>query len=260
MQKAVIASLALCCSLFGTVIIDNPTSDVINVNLSNQSVNRIVLPTTIIDVAFSKEKGIDIKVTDNQAFIKFLPVQKEKVRIMGDGKTEVIGEPEVVYDKAQSSEIFFVTANKTYSFAVHPKDMEAETVIINDFGSKKNAILAYESDDPYISTMSKIISGVLKGGSPQGYKAKKVNNIIQKTDRLATTETMRFDGVLYGASLLEVENKTDQPIVLNAKDYIIHAIDTPKAIAIYYDNEVNHLLPYSKAQVVIVTKGGKDTK
>ena len=52
-------------------------------------------------------------------------------------------------------------------------------------------------------------------------------------------------------------NKTDKAILLNPKDYIKLAKDTPKAISIYYGNEVNHLLPYAKAKIVIITKGGQ---
>ena len=260
MKKLILALLALSVNLFGINIIDNPTSGVINVNVSNSSVNRIVLPTTILDLAYSKEKGIYIKISDNQAFIKFLPIQKEKVRALGKDKYEVVGEPEIVYDKAQASEVFFVTANKTYSFALNPQDMEAETIVINDFSATKEEILKYESDDAYTQTMAKITESILRGGTPQGYKVKKVGKVISNNSTLTTTEIMDYDGVLYKATLLEVENKTKNAIRLNPKDYIQIAKDAPKSISIYYGNEVNHLLPLSKAQIVIISKGGRNQK
>lgn len=246
--------------LFAVNIIDNPSSDVINVNVSNSSVNRIVLPSQILDVAYSKEKGIDIKISNNQAFVKFLPIQKEQVKNVSKDQYESVGEPEIIYDKAKSSEVFFVTADRTYSFVLNPKDIEAETIIVNDFSVSKGEILKYESDDPYMSTMAKITENILKGGTPQGYKAKKIDKILSSNEILVIKELMNYDGVLYKATLLEVENKTDKALRLDAKDYISIAKDSPKAISIYYNNEVNHLLPYSKAQVVIITKGGRGTK
>lgn len=261
MKKITLVALfASFTNLFAINVIDNPTNDVINVNVSNKSVNRIVLPTKILDVAYSKEKGMDIQIADNQAFIKFLPIQKEKVRVVGKDKYEPVGEAEIVYDKAQSSEVFFVTESKTYSIALNPMDMEAETIIINDFSATKDTILKYESDDPYMSTMGKMTETILKGGTPQGYKVKKINKVVSKTNVLTTKELTSYDGVLYKAVLIEVENKTKNAVVLNPKDYIQIAKDTPRAISIYYGNEVNHLLPYSKAQVVIITKGGRNLK
>ncbi|WP_270983110.1 TraK domain-containing protein [Campylobacter helveticus] len=260
MKKSLLLALALSKSLFALNIIDNPSSDIININVSNSSVNRIVLPAQILDVVYSKEKGIDIKISDNQAFIKFLPIQKEKVRVTGKNQVEPIGEPEIVYDKAGNSEVFFVTASKTYSFSLNPKDMEAETIIINDFSASKEEILKYESDDSYMKTMAKITESILKGGTPQGYKTKKIDKVLSKNSTLITKELMNYDGVLYRATLLEVENKTDKAIVLDSKDYIRIAKESPKAISIYYNNEVNHLLPYSKAQIVIITKGGRNQK
>lgn len=88
-------------------------------------------------------------------------------------------------------------------------------------------------------------------------RVKKVNKILQDTTLLQTKEVNLYNGVLYSATVLEVKNKTDKAIVLNPKDYIKFAKDTPKAISIYYANEVNHLLPYSTASVVIITKAVK---
>ena len=59
---------------------------------------------------------------------------------------------------------------------------------------------------------------------------------------------------MYQAHLLEVKNKTKEAIILNPKEFIPIAEDSPKSISIYYDNEVNHLLPLGYAKVVIITK------
>lgn len=253
-NKIFFISLFIGLNLNAMVVIDNPPSGAININVSNRSVNRLVLPSQILDVSFSKEKGVDIKIVDNQAFIKYQPILKQKVKITGRNKEEPVGQPETIYDKAESSEIFFITQAKTYSIILNPTDMEAETIVINDFSANKEDILKYESDDPFVATMAKISKSIFTNGVPQGYKVKKINKILEKTSKLETKEVNLYSGVLYSVAVLEVRNKTDKALVLNPKNYIKFAKDTPKAISIYYDNEVNHLLPYSKASVVIITK------
>lgn len=253
-NKIFFISLFIGLNLNAMVVIDNPPSGAININVSNRSVNRLVLPSQILDVSFSKEKGVDIKIVDNQAFIKYQPILKQKVKITGRNKEEPVGQPETIYDKAESSEIFFITQAKTYSIILNPTDMEAETIVINDFSANKEDILKYESDDPFVATMAKISKSIFTNGVPQGYKVKKINKILEKTSKLETKEVNLYSGVLYSVAVLEVRNRTDKALVLNPKNYIKFAKDTPKAISVYYDNEVNHLLPYSKASVVIITK------
>lgn len=256
-KKFIVALTCLFTGAHAIIVIDNPPSDAITINVSNRSVNRLVLPSQILDVSYSKEKGINIKVVDNQAFIKYQPMLKQKVRVTGKNKEEPVGPPETIYDKAESSEIYFITQAKTYSIVLNPVDIEAETIVINDFAASKEEILKYESDDPFVATMAKISKSIFTNGVPQGYKSKKVNKVLEKTATLETKEINFYSGVLYSVSVLEVKNRTDKALVLNPKNYIKFAKDTPKAISIYYANEVNHLLPYATASVVIITKGAK---
>jgi len=253
-KKIILALLMATASMLAVTVIDNPTSQTITINVSNKSVNRIVLPSKILDMAYSKEKGVDIKIADNQAFIKYVPVQKEQVHVIAKDKVEKIGEPEIVYDKAKPSEVFFVTEGKTYAFALNPQDIEATTIIVNDFSKNAKEIIKYETDDTYISTLANISSLILKGSSPQGYKVKQLDNLLNEQADLKIKEITRYEGVIYTASLLEVSNKTNKSKKLNPKDYIAYANGSAKSITAYYDNEVNYLLPFGNAYVVIVTK------
>jgi len=257
MKKMLLMLIMTTAKIFAVTVINNPTSDTITINVSNKSVNRIVLPSKILDVAYSKEKGVNIKIVDNQAFIKYIPIKKEKVQVIAKEKVKKISEPEIIYNKAKPSEVFFVTDGKTYAFALNPKDIEAQTIIVNDFTRKAKEIIKYETDDDYISTLAKISQQILKGGSPQGYKVKQLDNLLSDTADLKIKQVTTYEGVIYSASLIEVLNKTDKPKKLNPKDYIKYSTGAPKAIAAYYDNEVNNLLPFGKAFVVIVTKAKK---
>lgn len=239
-----------------TTIIDNPASDTIAINVSSHSVNRIVLPAKVLDIAYSKEKGVDIKIVDNQAFIKYVPIQKEQVQVIAKDRMEKVGEPEIIYHKAKSSELFVVTERGTYAFALNPKNIEAQTIIVNSFGKKTKEILKYETEDSHVATLTKISEQIFKGSSPQGYKVKQINRPIDSyfKEGLIAKEVSTYEGVIYMASLIEVENRTNNPQRLDPKSYIKYAKGAPKAIAIYYGNEVNYLLPLKKAQVVIITK------
>jgi len=247
----------------GVTVIDNPTSETINVNVSNKSANRIVLPSKILDIAYSKEKGIDIKPNENQAFVKFVPITKEKVKVTGKEKTEkveTLGEPEFIYDKAVASEAFFVTEGKTYALNLIPKDIDAQTIIINDFSKKAEDIVKYETEDDYMSTLAKISQSILNGNSPNGYNVKVVNGNTIDKQTYKFRQTAIYDGVLYNATFFEVESTSNQPITLNPKNFIQYSNGTPRAITIYYGNEVNALLPMNKAIVLIIGKVAKNGK
>ena len=238
---------------FGATIIDNPSSQTINVNVSNKSVNRIVLPNKILDTSYSKEKGISVQISGNEAFIKYVPTKKEKVRQVGN-RTEVVGKPEFLYNEAKGAEIFFITEGNTYAFALNPVDMEAETIIVNDFTSERKEILKYETENDYVATLSKITQQVLANNTPQGYKLKEKNKKLKDLKDISISYKNYYEGVLYSVHLLEVKNKTKEALILNPKEFISYAEDSPKSISIYYDNEVNHLLPLGYAKVVIITK------
>lgn len=263
MIKKIITIIAFCLGsfnfLFATTIIDNPTSDSIEVNVSNKMVNRIVFPSKILDTSYSQEVGLVIQVYGNEAFIRYQPKIKEKVKKVGNN-VEVVGEPEYIYDTAKPTEIFFITETKTYSVALHPKSIDSETIIINDFRTEKQEILKYETEDNYITTLSKITESVLKGGTPQGYKVKERPKKLKDLKDISVSYVNLYEGVLYSAHLLEVKNKTKEALILNPKEFIAYAKDSPKSISIYYDNEVNHLLPLGYAKVVIITKTKKETK
>lgn len=244
---------------FALVVINNP-NDTIRVYISKDSVNRVVLPSKILDVAYSKEKGATIKVVGNQAFIKIVPIKEQKFeKLSGNANPNAVkpvGEPKLIY-KAQPFEAYFITQNKTYSFLFIPRKIKPQTIIVNDFKQNTQKILKWETEDNYIKTLSKINKDILNGLAPFGYKVIPVNKVVYK-DKIFTTKLKNiYKGVLYKAYLYEVYNNSKKPYRLNPKILYNLSPKTPKAITIFYDNKVNYLLPYSKAQVVIITSGGK---
>ena len=82
------------------------------VELSNSDVNRITCQGEIKDVVYSKEKGISVKFSGKDAFVKFRTGLK-------DGKTTYNTTP---------SEIFVVCGDNVYSLIAIPKRIPARSV------------------------------------------------------------------------------------------------------------------------------------
>lgn len=82
------------------------------VRLSSTDVNRLVCSDGIKDVVFSQEKGVKVKVTDGNAFIKFQAVKK------GD---------EMIYTEVPS-EFHVVCGEEIYSLIGIPKRVPAQTI------------------------------------------------------------------------------------------------------------------------------------
>jgi len=249
MKKIIILTLSLIYS-FGLVIVNNP-NDTITIGISKTSVNRLVLPAKILDVTYSKEKGLTIKVVGNQAFLKYAPTKQQEFENINN-QMKPTGKVKIVYDNAKTSEVYFVTEDKTYSFVFVPKKKKAETIIVNDLLANKQKVLKYETEDNYVSNLSKLTKSVLDNHPPFGYKLKEINKVVYKDNLFTTTYKTLYKGVLYNVNLYEVSYRGKKPIRLNIKNLYNLSKTTPKAISVYYGNKYNYLFSYGTAKVVIV--------
>ncbi len=90
------------------------------IRLSNTDVNRLVCPEGIKDVVFSQEKGVKVKISDGNAFVKFQVIKK------GD---------EMIYTEIPS-EFYVVCGGDIYSLIGMPQRVPAQTVRLST-GTKK---------------------------------------------------------------------------------------------------------------------------
>ena len=256
MIKKLVLVLVFIVNAFAVVIINNP-HNTIRVNIAKKDVNRVVLPEKILDVAYSKEKGLIIKIVNNQAFLKYQVVRKQKFeQIAGaanPNSLKPVGKSQLVYN-AEPCEVYFITQDKTYSFIFYPKNITPQTIIVNDFGAKSKAVLKYETENNYVTTLAKITKNILNGLSPFGYQNTPVNKIVYNGKIFSTTLKTVYKGVLYKALLFKVKNKSKNPYKLNPKILYSLADKSPLALTIFYNNDVNYLLPFSSAKVVIIEK------
>jgi conjugal transfer pilus assembly protein TraK len=107
----------------------NPVPDVIvlpevaqSVEMNNADFNRIVCPGVIQDIVASKEKGLTVKYTGNNAFIKFKYLIK-------DGKP--------IYAK-NPVDLNIVCDEDVYTIIAVPKQLAASPKIVLTPGKKKN--------------------------------------------------------------------------------------------------------------------------
>lgn len=104
------------------------------VKMSSTDVNRIVCPIDIKDVVYSEEKGIQVKISGKNAFVKFL------VKRLG-GKETYSNIP---------ADMYVVCGDKVYNIIAMPERIPSVNVYLEDKEQKikdtleKNAIIPYE--------------------------------------------------------------------------------------------------------------------
>ncbi len=100
------------------------------ISLSNRDVNRVVCTTGDIEsVHYSTEKGIEVSVEGNQAFIKF--------RVLTNPQ-DPLGEVKYV---TVPSEFFVVCGGETYGFIARPRNIPARTVYLVSSGARIKEVL-----------------------------------------------------------------------------------------------------------------------
>ncbi len=139
-----------------TVILPELTT---KVKLSNTDVNRLVCPDGIKDVVFSQEKGIKVKITDGNAFLKFQVIKK--------------GE-EMIYTEIPS-EFYVVCGGDIYSLIGMPQRIPAQTIRLSS--GKKQKVqqnLALFSGMPLEKKILTLIRQTYTEQFPDSYLVRKV--------------------------------------------------------------------------------------
>lgn len=253
LAKKFLCITALISSSYAVTIIDSPKEGE-SVVVSNKSVNRIVLPYQIKDLAYSKEKGLIININENQAFIKYMPVQKDVYAADPNDRRNTPIQSEIIYSRAKPAEVFFITSGKTYSFSLIPKNVKTQTIIINDYIKDKKVALKYETSNNYTSTISDLVKKIHLDNTPKGYKVKEYNKVYSKNHIRTITLKQTHEGALYKAYLFEVKNNTSVTRKIDEKEFFKYVENNPLAISVFFQNEFNEFLPHSNVQVVVVTK------
>ena len=205
------------------------------VYLSSSDINRIVCPSYIKDVIYSKEKGLTVKIEGGNAFVKFL-VTKE-----GD-KDNYSTTP---------TELYVLCGKETYNLIALPKRIPSRTVTLSGGDRKANENASLFDGMPFEKKILSIIKSVYTEDIPDSFTVRNEDRPfnLYKGLKLTLVKTVRVEGE--GLRVKEFTAQAAQNTELSEKDFLKTEITTdPVAIAI----DKLRLSPGETARVLIVER------
>ena len=205
------------------------------VYLSSSDINRIVCPSYIKDVIYSKEKGLTVKIEGQNAFVKFL-VTKE-----GD-KDEYSTTP---------TELYILCGKETYNLIALPKRIPSRTITLSGGDRKASKNASFFGGMPFEKKILSIIKSVYTEDIPDSFTVKNEDGPfnLYKGLKLTLIRTARVEGE--GLRVKEFTARAAQNMEISEKDFLKTEITTdPVAIAI----DKLRLLPGETARVLIVER------
>ena len=253
LNKFVLGVLVIASSLSADIVLNDPSGEIF-LNISRSSVNRVVFPSKILARQYSKEKGLVVQAFGNEAFLKYAPLVEATSTKVGQMPDVHAPSSKIVYSKAKTAEVFFVTENKTYSITFKPKRMGPQTIRINENLAHKKKVVQYETRDPYKKTLKTIAYDVFNDITPRGYNLEVVSERF-KNENLEVIKEKIYTGTLYKAYKYTIFNHGVKAISLDERNFIPLAEETPLFISTFYKRQLENLAPLDKAKLVIVTRG-----
>lgn len=217
-------SLTLACAdkgvseVWPTVILPEVTT---KVRLSNTDVNRLVCPDGIKDVVFSQEKGVKVKITDGNAFLKFQVIKK--------------GE-EMIYTEVPS-EFYVVCGGDIYSLVGMPQRVPAQTIRLSS--GKKQKIqqnLSLFNGMPLEKKILTLIRQTYTDQLPESYEVRVFNRQINLFPALWMSFTREI--VVEGEGLAVREYRVSlksgtEPVRLTEQEFLRSELTSqPLAVAV----------------------------
>lgn len=145
-----------------------------SVEMSSSDVNRIVCSTNIKDIIYSHDKGIEVKIIGNSAFIKY------KIRKKGDKS----------FYTSTPSEFYVVCSDEVYSLVAHPKRIPPKTITLipgRKASIRKN--LALYSGLALEKKVVLLIKSMVRGEIPETFNVKRTNKSLKLFKNLDVTLT-----------------------------------------------------------------------
>jgi conjugal transfer pilus assembly protein TraK len=197
-----------------------------SVELSSSDVNRITCQGEIKDVIFSKEKGITVKFSGKDAFVKFHMIRKE-------GQTAYSAIP---------SELFIACGENIYNIIAIPRRIPARSVRLSSGrmeNIRKNKTLLGAL--PFERKMLNIVRSLYQEEIPDSYTMTNLNRRVEmfRDLDLVLTRIAVIDGEGVQAKEYRVVIAAGgrEKIELSEKDFLRNEI-SPKPLAISLDRLV----------------------
>ena len=134
------------------------------VDLSSTDVNRFVCPGSVKDVTFSQDKGIKVKISKNNVFVKFQALKRGQ---------------DVVYSKTPS-EFYVVCNDVVYTLIGIPKKISAQTIRLSSGKEEKiEKNLSLFLGLPLEKKILKLIEQAYTDDLPESYT---IHSIMKRRD------------------------------------------------------------------------------
>jgi len=185
-----------------------------HVRLSSTDVNRIVCPSDIHDVVFSKEKGVEVKVNGRNAFVKFL-VKKEP-----GGKEK--------YSKTPT-ELFVVCGGDVYTLITQPARIPSRTIRLSSGSGKRiKENLELMTSLPFEKKILSVIKSMYTGDIPDSFLVRSVDGPVVDINGLAVRlkRIVEVEGAGLRGREFSVTLKERDTLKLSEKDFLSPAITT----------------------------------
>ena len=207
------------------------------VSMSSSDANRIVCSQEIKDVIFSGEKGVSVKVSGRNAFVKFRIQRKDEREIYSSTPTE----------------IFVVCGESVYNLIAVPRRIPAQTVRLSRGSEKIAKNAALYGALPFEKKVIAIVRSVYTGEIPDSFTETGVRGRIALFRDLDVTlvGSFRVDGEGLGVKQFQVSSrKIGEEIKITEKDFLRKEI-AMKPVAITIDR---HSLKQGETARVIVVE------
>ena len=150
------------------------------VELSSSDINRIVCPSFIKDVIYSKEKGLTVKIEGRNAFVKFLVIKE-------GGKDDYSMTP---------TELYVLCGKETYNLIAFPKRIPSRTVTLSGGDRKAGKNASLFAGMPFEKKILSIIKKVYTEDIPDSFTVTDEDRPfnLYKGVRLTLIRTIRIEG------------------------------------------------------------------
>jgi len=235
------------------------------IRLSSSDLNRISCSSEIRDALTSTEKGVVIKITGKDAFVKF------KVTKRGD---------QLVYTNTPT-ELYVVCGDETYSMVAVPQRVPSQTIRLSSGREKKikdNASLY--SGLPFEKMMLKAIQDVFTEQIPDSYTITKMDKRFDSYREIRMVlkrvvdvegEGLRIKEYLVSAKdgvkefrmnekLFIRTELAENPVAISIERHILRAGDTTRAFVVEQRGERQGLSRKLESDLPVMEDAGQPTK
>ena len=215
------------------------------VGMSNKDVNRITSYAEIKDVIYSKEKGMLIKYSGKDCYVKFNMLKKDN---------------HMIYSTTPS-ELFIVSGGNVYNIIAYPEKVPARTIRL--MGSETDKIKKNEDiflGMPLEKKVLYVIQHAFKDNIPESFTITEIQQEISFSDKiklhLLRKITVDGEGIILKVCQARV-NPEYKVVTLTEKDFLRTDLTT-NTIAIAIDNP--HLKKGEISRIYICERNQGESK